>query len=90
MLIKILGFADILAIIALLAASILPQPLVILMSIYLILKGIIFVTIGGNIIDVLDVIAGFYMAAASYGISHWIITSIVIIYLGQKAFISLF
>ncbi len=90
MLIKILGFADILTIIALLAASILPQPLVILMAVYLILKGIIFVTIGGNIIDILDVIAGFYIATASYGISHWIITSIVVIYLGQKAFISLF
>ena len=54
-----------------------------------ILKGIIFIAIGSGIANFLDIIAGLYIAAASYSISHWVITSIVIIYLGQKAFISL-
>jgi len=89
MLIKLLGFADILAIIALITSSILPQSLVLLMAVYLILKGIIFIAIGSGIANFLDIIAGLYIAAASYSISHWVITSIVIIYLGQKAFISL-
>ncbi len=89
MLIKLLGLTDILAIIALIASSILPQSLVILMAVYLVMKGVIFIAIGGDMINILDIFAGIYTAAASYNISHWIITLIVVIYLGQKAFISL-
>lgn len=90
MLLKLLGIIDILAIISLLAVNILPQPLVLFMALYLIIKGALFTIIGGQLPSLFDVVSGIYIAAASYGISHWIITVIIMIYIGQKAIISLF
>ncbi len=90
MILKLLGFADILAIIALLAASILPKTLIIIMSIYLLVKGLFFLITGGNLItNFLDIVSGFYIIAASFGVSHWIATVIVGIFLLQKALISI-
>ena len=90
MLVKLLGVIDILAIIALLAVKILPQPVVILMALYLIIKGVLFMIIGQPFPNFFDVASGIYVASASYGISHWILTSIAVIYIGQKAVVSLF
>ena len=89
MLIKILGFADILAIFALLAANLLPQKLVILMAFYLIMKGLIFMLMGGSITNLIDMITGFYLILASFGVSHWILTIPAVLFLAQKAFVSL-
>jgi hypothetical protein len=89
MFLKIFGLADILAIIALLFATILPQDLVILMAIYLIIKGFIFILMGGIFPSGFDILSGFYLIIASFGISHWIMTLIVIIFLLQKAVVSL-
>lgn len=89
MIVKILGFADILAIIALLAAKILPKQLVIIMALYLILKGLLFLIIGGSFTNLIDTSSGLYLVFAAYGISHWIPTTIVVIFILQKAIISL-
>ena len=90
MIVKLLGFADILAIVALLASKILPQPLVIAMAMYLVIKGIFFmITEGITFINFFDLLGGIYLIAASFGISYWILTAIVLIVIGQKAIVSL-
>ena len=89
MIVKILGVADMLAVLSLLLASVIPQVIIIIMALYLIIKGLIF-TIIGNIPSFIDLIIGFYIIAVSFGISHWIITLIVVVYIVQKAVISVF
>ncbi len=89
MIIKILAIADILAIIALLGSSLLPQNIIILMGLYLIIKGLVFTLLYRNIISFLDSVCGFYLILAAFSFAHWIPTTIVLIYLGQKAFFSL-
>ena len=91
MIVKILGLADILAVIALLLIKILPKPLIIIAALYLIIKGLFFLITGGSIfMNFFDIVSGAYLVSASYGISHWVATSLVIIFLLQKAVISLF
>ena len=63
--------------------------IVIILAVYLIFKGFIF-AIMGSIPSMIDMIAGIYIIAASFGISHWGITLIASIYLLQKAVISVF
>ncbi len=89
MILKILGLADILAIMALLAATILPQKLVILMALYLIIKGLFFILTGGVFPSFFDIISGLYLVIASFGISHWIPTVVITLFLLQKAFFSM-
>ena len=89
MIVKLLGFTDILAIVALLGASMLPQISVLIMGLYLIIKGVLFMILGGQLPNILDIICGFYIVTVSYGLSHWVINLIVILYIGQKAIISL-
>ena len=89
MLLRLLGIADLLALIALLLATYLPQSLVIIMSLYLTIKGTFFLILG-NPVSLLDIFAGIYLASASYGLSHWSITSIITILILQKAIISVF
>ncbi|MBI2148614.1 hypothetical protein HYU23_02950 [Candidatus Woesearchaeota archaeon] len=89
MIIKLLAFADTLSILALIGSSLLPQKIVLLMAIYLIIKGLAFILIGGLFPNFLDMLSGFYLIIVLFGISHWIITIAVIIFLGQKAFFSL-
>lgn len=88
MLLKILGFADFVAVFSLVFVDFLPKDLVVIMGIYLILKGLFFTLIGGNMISMLDAGAGIYHVMATYGFSHWIVTSIVVVFIFQKAFVS--
>ena len=90
MILKLLAFADILVILSILGASILPQKLVILMGIYLIIKGLTFIFLGGLFPNFFDMLIGFYLILVAFSLSHWIFTVIAIIFLGQKAFFSLF
>ncbi|MBS3152125.1 hypothetical protein J4230_01805 [Candidatus Woesearchaeota archaeon] len=89
MIIKILALADILTIISLLGVSLLPQKLVLAMAIYLMLKGLVFILIGSLFPNFIDMLCGFYIIFAAFGITHWIPTVIVILFIGQKAFFSL-
>lgn len=88
MILKLLAFADILAILALIGSSLLPQNIVILMGIYLIIKGLAFVLIGGSFANFFDMTVGFYLIIAAFGITNWIPTVLSILFLGQKAFLS--
>ena len=90
MILKLLAFADILAILALLLSSFLPKTLILLMALYLVVKGLTFIFLFGNLFpSFFDVLCGFYIILAGFGITHWILTVIVILFLGQKAFFSL-
>ena len=90
MIVKIFGLADLLAVIALLGSSLLPKQILIIMSLYLIIKGIFFLLLGGSpLSNIFDSISGFYITLVAYGLSHWIPTVIVTIYILQKAIISL-
>ncbi len=89
MLIKLLGIADILTILALIGSTFLPQQIIIIMGIYLIIKGLFFIVTGSLFPNFFDMISGVYIIIVSFGFSHWIPTSIVILFLVQKAFISL-
>ena len=89
MLLKLMGIADVLAVIAMFLAAYLPQSLVIIMALYLILKGIFF-TLMGDMISLVDVFAGIYLASASFGASHWIMTLILTVIILQKAIVSIF
>ena len=89
MIIKMLGFADLLSIVALLAASILPKSLITIMAAYLIIKGLFFVLTGGVFPSFFDILSGIYLVTAANGITHWIPTTLVVIFLLQKSFFSL-
>jgi len=89
MLIKILGTIDLLAILSLILVEYLPHGLIIIMAVYLMVKGIFF-GLTGSFISLVDSLAGFYLVAASYGFYHWIISIILVIFLLQKAIISIF
>jgi len=89
MLIKILGAADILAVLSLFLAAVLPQAIIIILALYLIIKGFIF-AIMGNIPSLIDLMIGFYIILVSFGIYHWIPTLIAAIYILQKAIVSIF
>lgn len=90
MILKILAIADLLAIISLLATNVLPQVLVIIMAIYLIIKGLAFIIMGGLFPSILDMLSGLYLVLAVFGMSHWVFSVVVVIFLGQKAVLSLF
>ena len=91
MILKLLGFADILAIIALLGVSLLPKQIILIMAFYLIVKGVFFTITSPGVFlaNFLDILCGIYLVAAFYGVSHWFITVILTIFLLQKAFVSL-
>ena len=89
MLLKLLGAADILTLISLLLISYLPKTLVIVMALYLIVKGIIF-TLMGDIVSLIDALSGFYIITASYGLAHWSITLIITLIILQKSIVSIF
>ena len=88
MIVKILGLADFISIFSLIFVDFLPQKLVIIMGVYLILKGLFFTLISGDMVSMFDVGCGIYHFMATLGVSHWIITSIVVLFIFQKAFIS--
>ena len=90
MLIKILGILDVISVLMLIFASWLPQKLIIVMAVYLIIKGIYFSLMGGFFPNAIDSLVGFYLIVASAGISHWIPTVLIIIFMLQKALVSIF
>ncbi|MEK6948158.1 MAG: hypothetical protein AABX19_02845 [Nanoarchaeota archaeon] len=88
MLLKVLALADFIAVFSLVLVNYLPHNLVIIMGIYLILKGLFFTLIGGNFISMLDFACGIYHVLAVFGFSYWLITTIVAVYVLQKSFVS--
>ena len=87
MLVKILGLADVVAAIVILAAPILPTNILVYSAGYLIFKGGLF-ALSGNVISILDIICGIFTLLIAFDISHPIITLFVLVFLVQKVFFS--
>ena len=88
MLVKVLGFADFVAVFSLVFIDYLPKSLVLIMGLYLLVKGVFFTLIGGSMVSLIDCCCGIYHVMAVFGFGHWIITFIVVTFIFQKAFIS--
>jgi len=94
MLIKILGIADITAALIFFISTIfsfIPQKIIIIISVYLIIKGIIF-AIMLDIASIIDIIAGTIILSSIYvsaTLMHPIIVFIVCFFLIQKGIFSL-
>ncbi len=73
-----------LAILSLVLIEYLPKSLVIIMAVYLMIKGLFFSLIGDSI-SLLDILSGLYFIAAVNGIFHWLFSIFVILFLLQKA-----
>jgi len=89
MLFKLLGILDLIAVISILFAGFLPNRFLITIALLLIVKGTFFF-ITGNIMSILDGIAGVYLILLAFNVSVFIISLILAIYLGQKAIMSVF
>ncbi|MBS3175104.1 hypothetical protein J4440_04445 [Candidatus Woesearchaeota archaeon] len=88
MILKLLGITDLLVLVSLLLVSYLPETLVIIMAVYLIIKGVIF-TLFGDPISLADIFCGLYIVSAAYGLAHWSITLIIIVFILQKSVVSI-
>lgn len=89
MLLKFLGLADLTSALALLLSSVLPPTLVMVMALYLLAKGGIFV-LGGDKWSLVDVsIAGYMMVIAAFGVSSTVITAVAVLLMLQKGGMSL-
>ncbi|MBI2147068.1 hypothetical protein HYU19_01165 [Candidatus Woesearchaeota archaeon] len=87
MLVKLLGLADLAAVLVILAAPILPMNIIIYSAGYLIFKGGLF-AINGNIISILDVVCGILTLLMAFDISSPFITLFMLVFLVQKVFFS--
>jgi len=89
MLVKILGIVDLFIVIGIIISSMLSPNIIVIFALYLMLKGLIFAIIGDKM-SLIELMIGFYVLSLTYGISHWIITTLVVIYLLQKGVVSIF
>ena len=88
MFIKVLGVADLVAALSLLLASILPSEWMMILGIYLLLKGGLFL-LSGDWMSSLDVIVAIYFMLVSFGITNAIVTALACLFLLQKGAFSL-
>ena len=88
MLIKILGIADVIAVLVLLLSSLIPSEFVLLMGVYLLAKGGFFL-LTGDWLSSLDVGAAVYFMFAANGVTNVIVTTLVVLFLLQKSVFSL-
>lgn len=84
-LIKLLGFLDVLAAINLILIKFSFDSLAILFSIYLIIKGLVYIK---DLISIVDIICGVVILMAFYGYYN-IFTWLVVLWLLQKGIVSL-
>ncbi len=83
---RILGFGDLFAVLVILLHHFIPKMWA---AMFLILKGFLFVLMR-NLISWLDIFCGIYVIILSWGFSHWLPTTLAVIFLGQKGLLSLF
>jgi len=89
MLAKILALVDFFAIGVVLLSAVLPLKVIIYGGGFLLAKGMFF-TMTGNIISVLDIICAVLIILMGFGISNTVLLVIVVLFLLQKAFFSMF
>lgn len=88
MIFKTLGIMDLVTVIILLGAAIFPQKMLLYAGLYLLIKGLIFIAASKDIASYGDAISGAYMVMMSFGLTMPYITTAVLIYLGQKTFLT--
>ena len=88
MFIKVLGVIDLIAAVSLLLSSILPKEWVLLMGIYLLLKGGFFL-LSGDLMSLLDVAVAIYFIFVANEISMVVVTALATLFLLQKGAFSL-
>lgn len=89
MIVKILGFIDLLIVPIIFLSPHIPQKVVFYGAGYLITKGAFF-GMAGDIASYIDILCGLYIILLGFGISWTFLNVIVIIYLMQKAILSFF
>jgi hypothetical protein len=89
LLFKILGIGDLLAMLSIWIAPMVPEKFILLTAIYLLGKGGIF-AIGGDFASYIDVVCGLYILGIIFGIGNVIVSTLISLYLLQKGIYSLF
>lgn len=88
MFIKLLGIADLVAAASLLLSSVLPPEWIMVMGIYLLLKGGFFL-LSGDWMSLIDVGVAVYLILVANGVSSTVITALAVLFLLQKGGFSL-
>ena len=86
MIFKTLGLLDLLTVIILAGAAIFPQKILVYAALYMLTKGLFFVFLSNDFASYGDAIAGGYMLLIVFGLTMPMLTTIALIYLGQKTF----
>lgn len=87
MLVKLLGFIDLAAVIAVLLSSILPTRVLLALGIFIILKGFTF-GITRSVMNMLDIVCGVLIILMAFKITSLTIIILVTLFLLQKALFS--
>ncbi len=88
MLVKLLGFIDLAAVFAVLLSSILPARVLLVLGIFIILKGFTF-GITRSVMNILDIVCGLLIILMAFKITSLTIIILVTLFLLQKAFFSI-
>ncbi|GEM_PF-3906413 len=88
MIFKTLGIMDLVTVIILMGAAAFPQKMLLYAGLYLLIKGLVFIMASKDIASYGDAISGAYMALMAFGLTKPFITTAVLIYLGQKTFLT--
>ncbi len=83
-----LGKLDLITVLILMGAAILPHKLLLYAAIYLILKGGIFILINRDFASYGDLFSGFYLLVLSFGLKIPVIHQIVFFWLLQKTILT--
>ena len=84
MLFATLGKLDLLTVLILMGAAVLPSKLLVFAAIYLILKGGIFILLNKDFASYVDLFSGFYLLVLSIGINIPYLHQVVFFWLLQK------
>jgi len=84
MLFEKLGTLDLITVLILIGAAILPSKLLYIAAIYLVVKGMSFILISKDFASYIDVACGIYLFVLSHGIKIPLLHNVVLLWLLQK------
>ena len=91
MFVKLLGIVDIMAALVLLMSGFIPAKVIVIVGIYLIIKGLLFNVLKINLVSIVDAIIGVFMLLGVYaGFSVNFFRVLFFVFLIQKGIFSLF
>ena len=88
MIFKTLGILDLITVIVLMSAAILPEKMLLYAGLYLLIKGLIFIATSKDIASYGDAASGAYFILMAAGLNISMLTTAALIYLGQKTFLT--